>query len=255
MNAQQEQIIHSFSKGSANYDREAYVQGVCAKKVGSFLKAQQHRLIPGEILEIGCGTGFISQEVLAAFPFRKFTITDICPTMLFKCQSNIKPSAGVDFALLDGEQFQEKGRYALIVSGLAFQWFRTFQKSVQRLFEGLKPEGLLLFSFLEANSFPEWQQMCAETDIPYTGNDFPRLAELCALNFPCAHYWEEKITLIYPNALDCLKSFKRIGAGTSLKEKRLTSSQMLQLLKYWDAQSPGGVAITYNIAFAALQKW
>ncbi len=247
-----EQIIQSFSKGSQNYDREAYVQGVAAKTLGKYFH-QLDRLPSGPILEIGCGTGFITKELCSSFPDRQKIITDICPTMLEKCRSNVNGEK-LNFSLLDGEDFYEENKFALIVSGLVFQWFRDFQASVQKLYEGLKPGGLLLFSFLEDKSFPEWQQACCDLNLPYTGNDFPLVTDLRPIS-TSYHLWEKRITLIYPNALQCLKGFKRIGANTALKKKSLSPSQMRQLLNYWDEQSPLGVGITYNIAYAAMQKW
>jgi malonyl-CoA O-methyltransferase len=235
-------VIHNFSKGALHYDRQAVVQGICARSLGKYLAG--HSLPSGPILEIGCGTGFVTKEIIRSFPNAPLYITDICPAMLEKCRSNIKACA--HFGLLDGEAFDETGKYAAIISGLTFQWFRNFKTSVQTLYRGLMPGGLLLFSFVEAKSFPEWRKICTDLQLPCTANDFPALNEV---PFPM-HSWEESIPLVYPDALTCLMGFKRIGANTSLKNRRLTASQMLRLLRYWDEQPQ--VTLTYNIATVAI---
>lgn len=236
------QMIGSFAKGSHTYDREAYVQGIAARSLGACLPGL--RLPEGPILEIGCGTGFLTKEIALHFPDRSALITDICPAMIEKCRFNV--AGNLSFSVLDGENFVEKNKYALIASGLAFQWFTHFEKSIANLYEGLKPGGLLLFSFLEAKSFPEWKKVCAELELPYTGNDLPRID--CLSNFVS---WEQQIALHYPSALECLKAFKRIGANTPLHGKRLSLTQMRTLLNRWDQEA---VSLTYNIAYGAIYK-
>lgn len=178
-------------------------------------------------------------------------MTDICPAMLEKCRSRVVGDH-LQFGLLNGEAFCEEERYALIVSGLTFQWFRHFNTSLRRLYNGLKRGGILLFSFLEAKSFPEWQGVCRDLQLPYTGNDLPKLSDLRDVPADLTHSWEEKITLVYPSALECLKGFKRIGAGTSLKNRTLSPGQMRRLLQAWEER---GVRHTYNIANVVMQKW
>ncbi len=254
---QTEQIINNFSYGSKNYDREAYVQNECAEKLGAYLRRHQHLFVDGEVLEIGCGTGFITSQIIKHFPERDYIITDICPKMLETCRAKFPNVSSATYSLLDGEQFPYYDRFALIVSGLAFQWFRHFQESISRILLGLKPGGVLLFSFLEEKSFPQWQIMCQDLGLPYTGNVLPKGVEMHSVTnkIPCiSSVWEEDFTLVYPNALQCLKSFKRIGAATSMQQQRLSSRDMRRLLREWDDRCPDGVAITYRIANVAIQR-
>ena len=92
-------IAAAFSAAAGSYDAAAGVQrrvaGELAQRIAR-LPLDQPR-----VLEIGCGTGFLSRELLALDP-RELLLTDIAPTMIGRCRATLAPSTKMRFAVLDG---------------------------------------------------------------------------------------------------------------------------------------------------------
>src|SRR6185437_5823582 len=95
---------------------------------------------PQRILEIGCGTGSLSERLAEAFPGSDLLLTDIAPSMLHRCRSRL--GEGHRYQVLDGERPEDlAGHFDLIASSLALQWFTDLRGGLQRLSGLLAPGG------------------------------------------------------------------------------------------------------------------
>lgn len=243
--------IKNFEKGAPHYHEEAAMQIHCAKQLAHYIGLHRHRITTGPILEIGCGTGFVTAQLLQLFANRPLHITDISAGMVDFCRNKIsRPHSQISFGILDGENPISSQKYALIASGMTFQWFKKMEQAVDKLLKFLKPKGFIFFSFLEAQSFPEWRRCTQELSLPYTANPLPDMQVQKSLQ-PRASFWNESLIIKYPNAADFFRHLKRIGVGTSL-QKPLSSHQMRRLLSHWDAKCPEGISVTYEIAYAMI---
>lgn len=235
--------MKQFSRAASNYHHEALIQKECARKLVEFFVQQKITLGNGPCLEIGCGTGFVTELILPLVPNHHWNITDISPQMVSECQKQIGKKS-LTFNCLNGEEIDEKSQYALIISGMTFQWFQNFDKSLNKLRRALMPGGFLCFSFLTASSFPEWRQVCEEIDVPFTGHPLPNSI------LEAQTYQEERVAT-YPSANHFFRHLKRIGAGTAL-EKPLTPHSMRRLLHHWNASSP--ITVTYSVLYALIKN-
>jgi malonyl-CoA O-methyltransferase len=242
MNPKQK-IRDSFSAYAEQYHQEAHLQKVCAECL-----VDQLSDIKGNILEIGCGTGFVTEKLIKKFPSTQILATDLSESMLRVCQTNIK-SSQVTFKPMDGEHIPNNEKYDLIISGLAFQWFLHFEQSIKNLLQTLKPGGLLNFSFLHSTCFPEWQKKCVETNLPFFGTSLP-----CAIKlqkaFPSMQIKFHSIPIVYKSPLHFFKSLKKIGAGVSLNEQNFSVGQFKSLLKQWDSKEE--FKVTYEVAYCSV---
>jgi malonyl-CoA O-methyltransferase len=161
--------------------------------------------VEGELLEIGCGTGFLTEEILRFFP-GPLTGLDLSKTMIEVCQAKF-PSAY--FIQKDAEELSENQRYAAIFSGMTLQWFQQPKKSLSAIRKALKKGGTFYFSFMNERSYPEW------THFPLN----PLLCSGVLLDeFGNINCKEVEFTEEYPNPLAFLKQLKRIGAAASVKQ-------------------------------------
>ncbi|MDR3046468.1 MAG: methyltransferase domain-containing protein [Bacteroidales bacterium] len=115
-------MIRGFEKSAETYDDHAIVQklssdylaDICSK----FIKN------PKDILDIGCGTGFTTIALQEYYTDAEYTLCDISEKMVEIAKR--KASKG-NYIICDAENYNFKNSYDLIVSNLAFQWFKNFE--------------------------------------------------------------------------------------------------------------------------------
>lgn len=251
-------VKRNFSRSADMYHREAVIQKASAQILVDYLKPHQHSLIEGSCLEIGCGTGFVTSPAVKLFPEREWIVTDFSQEMVDFCKSQmaIAQSHRIHFKCLDAESLHEEKKYALVISGMTIQWFRNIFEGISRMLHSVKDGGLLCFSFLETDTFPEWKKACDDLDIPYTGHPLPSAPLICqTLKRLCKHLdvYRDSVTVAYENSEQFFKHLKRIGANASSQPKMLPH-EMAKLKTYWDEQSPFGINVTYKIAYVIAEK-
>ena len=93
-----------------------------------------------DLLEIGCGTGYVTRSLKEHFPEAKITAVDIAPGMIEYVKSTI-PNADIEFVCGDVEEMVLSEEYDLIISNATFQWFNHFDKTVGKLIGQLGEDG------------------------------------------------------------------------------------------------------------------
>lgn len=251
-----DQVTRRFSHAAKVYHEHATVQKECASQLVNFFQITHKSVVNGPCLEIGCGTGFVTELILPLCRNHNWNITDISPDMVYECRHRIRESnfQNLDFYCVNGEDIDDQSEYAMIISGMTFQWFRNLDMTLSKLMNALRKGGVLCFSILTSKSFPEWRQMCKETGVPFTGHPLPTKEDvLNALPREELFFYQEEKIASYPSAIAFFKHLKRIGAGTAL-EKPLTHHEMQRLMNHWNAMSPNAVTVTYDVLYvAALQ--
>lgn len=256
-----QKIATSFGQASEIYNIHASLQRECAKYLLKFLTIYQSKLPEGVILEIGCGTGLITQGLLHCFPHRSLEITDLSVEMLSYCQSHLdisdRKKSLVSFYQLDAENdLSDAQPYAAIVGGFVIQWFTDPAKSLNRLLERLHPNGMLFISFPTCDSFPEWRQICEQLNLPFTANPLPNPETLLSALPQAQLCYTETLerSTTHANAADFFRSLKAIGAGVNQTQQQLTATQMKTLIQHWNAQAAGPVQVHHQIVCWALQR-
>jgi len=250
----------NFGKHTQSYEEYALLQKESAKRLFSFFQAtKKTNLVEGPLLEVGCGTGFVSEFLLELFPQNPLIFSDLTLDMVKTCQRNLVEhphfSGQVVFQVLDGEKVLPANTYSMIASGYTFQWFSLFGKSIHNLLQALLPGGFLLFSVPMEGCFPEWKELCFSLGISYTGNPFPALRDLQQIqgyDFSKFDTLEEDYTLSYESVWEFLKSMKKIGASTSKPQKRLNIAEVKKLKSLSSLEK--SFLITYKTLYVLIPK-
>jgi malonyl-CoA O-methyltransferase len=240
-------IAQAFSAGAHGYDSAADVQWLVATRLAERIRAAP--LAPtSRILEIGCGTGFLSMRLAEAFPEGQLVLTDIAASMLDRCRAKVGPKA--QYRILDGERPQGlEGTFDLITSNLAFQWFVDLGEGLSRLASHLAPGGRMMFATLGRNTFGEWREahealglVCGTPEYP-SSEAFPwPEGALHAMD-------EELIRQPYDDGHDFVRTLKALGAGEPAPGHRpLSPGAFRRLLASLD----GEFAATYHILYGDL---
>lgn len=245
----QERIARNFGRRAATYDQYAAVQRWAAEALLAELGERQGPLPPGPVLEIGCGTGGLSAGLVSLLPDREFWFTDLSAIALERCRQRLgegRAAGRWHWQVLDGEQGPDRGRYALICSGMALHWFADWPGALRRWLAALQPGGLLACSFQEAGSYPEWRDLCGRLGLACTANAFPALGPVQRVLAAAGATGEVRAVSAawrHASAQAFFCSLKQTGTATSLRGASLGAGAFRRLLRAWDRECPGGVEV------------
>lgn len=251
-------IAESFGRSVSDYHTQANVQKEIAGRLIASLEPWRDILPPGPILEVGCGTGFVTQGIVDLYPKREKIITDISDEMVSFCSERFGSAENISFHRLDAEELEtDEPKYAMTVCGFAAQWFKDPALTLGRMMEATRPGGLLLASFPGSESFPEWKKHCEELGIPFTGNALPDTEEMVikmSTGPVQVDYYEDTVTETFPSAVHFFRHLKTIGAATHKEGRSLSLSEMKLLMDHWDSQSKGDITVSYHVVFLAVKR-
>jgi malonyl-CoA O-methyltransferase len=239
-----------FGAAAAGYDRHAGVQ----REVAARLSARIARLdLPARprILEIGCGTGMLTRMLGACFPEADWTITDLSPAMLDVARSGLRLGGVARYRVMDGEYPSLEGgpgRFDLICSSMALQWFGDPARGLARLAALLAPAGRLAVALPVHGTFAEWRRAHEALGLRPRMIRFPRPG---ALRPQCgdiaARVDVERIVEACGGALAFLRDLKGIGATAPRPGCRPLSAPMLR--RVCAEFDRAGARCSYRIAY------
>jgi malonyl-CoA O-methyltransferase len=250
-----QKIAQTFGQAAALYQAHASLQRDCAAKLLTLLDGvgTQWQMPSGQILEVGCGTGFLTQGLCDRFPQQPLLATDLSAEMIAFCQQQLsqRRTGAIAFQQMDGEQIT--GRYSLIVASFVIQWFQDPATTLQHWLKCLEPNGVLCLAFPSDGSFPEWRQACQALQIPFTANSLPNVKKITHALSPYSQNYvlqEEIFATHHTNGSDFLRGLKAIGTGVNTSGKQLSSGQMKQLMAYWHEP----LQMHHAVAFLVMQR-
>lgn len=251
-------VAAHFSKSGAVYARDAVIQKEVAAKLIEFLKL---KTVPQQILDLGCGSGFLSRKLAERFPGAALDGIDIAPGMLELAEAEV-PQA--KFLLGDARSFDYSVCYDLIMSSSAIQWMRPLEQLFLRLGRFLKSEGSLCFAVFCAGTFSELHELrkkIAPHKPPHSA--LPALEEvrrcLSEAGFRIVDSGECVLTQHYQSAEEFFRAIKQqgfTGGNLSVGHVPLTRRELKRLIEAYNDTfgSLSGVPATYQVQFFKAAK-
>ncbi len=230
-----ELIKKRFAKNLNTYNENAKIQKKMAEKLTSYLDNKEY----DNILEIGCGTGLLTEAVIKNIKYKSYTANDIveeCEKYIKKINSEIK------FIKADIEECIKNSntKYDLIISNAAFQWVEDLEQLIKTLYSKLNPNGVLLFSTFGIENFREVYFVLGKT-LPYFS--IKELHELLSIYKPQID--QELHVLSFKTPKDILKHFKLTGVN-SLENSVWTKSDLSKFEKSYLNYCSQAPTLTYN---------
>lgn len=242
-----------FGAAASRYENHAAIQRIAAERLASDIALLPLPPRP-RILEIGCGTGLLTQALARRLGAADWTVTDISPGMLAAARLGPALPGAVRHQLLDGEHPAGlQGGFDLICSSLAVQWFSDLNAGLGRLARLLAPGGHLAVATLAAGTFAEWQAAHAAADLAPATPDYPPACAIRpAMTDLAGGVRSERLIQDHPDGLHFLRGLKGIGATTPAPGRPpLSAAQLRRVLAAFDEQ---GATVTYHLAYGMWKK-
>lgn len=249
-------IEKNFGRASRTYDRHARVQKNMAQELAFRTAALGTNF--KNILEIGCGTGFLTELLAVNYPEANILATDISGKMIEAARKKLSHFSNIAYLTADGEKLNLQGEFDLIVSSAVFQWFNDYSEPFEYYHQLLTPGGWLSFNTFGEGTFCELQEVLAELGISPGGNGFIKQHELnqcmTARGFGNCKVERKTIRDFSFSARELFLGIKKIGAhsfGYALKEGEIFKLTGLYKKLYC---TDNQVFASYEVLYGSAQK-
>jgi len=246
-----QRVGRAFGDAAESYEDAAPVQRLAAQRLADKVAALPLPARP-RILEIGCGTGFLTNALRGLIPDGELIASDLSPRMVAACRAR-QPDAA--YLVMDGERpCLQDARFDLVCGSLAVQWFEVPDASLTRLCRLLKPGGRLAFSTLLCDALAEWRRAHEGEGLAAGAPDFAAPDQLQHFSFEGAALKldEERVIERYDDGAAFVRALKSIGAGTPRPgRKPLSPAELKRVLRRFEA---AGAATTYHLGYGLLQR-
>ena len=236
-------IQKRFAKNLDTYNDNAKIQKKMAERLLSFLDRKDFN----DILEIGCGTGFLTQLVNDSFNFNTYTANDIVES----CEKYVKEiNPKINFIPADIEKAVENSdkKYDLIISNAAFQWVENLESFIKLLVSKLNDGGVLLFSTFGPENFREVNFVLGKTLPYYSANELQEIVK------GYKNVVEQEMhVMAFKTPKDILKHIKSTGVN-ALEMVSWTKSDMQKFENGYNNFCSGIPTLTYHPIYVKIEN-
>ena len=246
-------VRQSFAAASLSYDGVANLQRAVGKELLGGIDAGS---LTGTVLDLGCGTGFLTGELLAQSAGGQMLALDIALPMLHRARTKLFGLANASFICADAERLPlQANSVDNVFSNLALQWCRNLPVVFRDMRRILKPGGRLQFSTFGPKTLQELKKAWAEVDHYKHVNEFYGEDALWPF-LEQAGFTEIQINskiyrTPYCSVMALMRELKQIGAHNVAegRNKRLTTkSQMQAMMAAYEMQDLNSwISATYEV--------
>lgn len=254
----------SFDKAAAQYDEVAVLQ----REVGARIleRLELIKINPQRILDVGCGTGILSQALHKRYKKAHLISLDIAPRMLITARKRTtwlqKHLGRQGFICGDAEGLPVADNSVdMIISSLTLQWCGELEQVFAEFRRALKPDGLLMFTTFGPDTLKElrrsWQIADTDAGVSTHVNDFIDMHDIgdallrAGLADPVMDV--ENFTLTYGDAYQLMRELKSLGAHNVTRQRRhsLTGKKRLQAMveAYEQFRHNGRLPASYEVVY------
>ena len=250
-------VATHFTAAAERYDAHASVQKTVAKRL---IRMTARSPAPQRILEIGCGSGQLTRELLDVFPAASVDAIDLSAKMIQQAQCRLPRHGRVNWAVADAATYQPAVAYQLIASSSCLHWSIPLEGTLQNLASLLDVGGRLLCSVMLRGTLAELH--AARLRVAPAK---PPLAQLPDAEFVCRALGdtrlkiqegaEQSLTAHYRSAGEFLRSIHRqglTGGDVSRASAPLNRSQIAALERDYDdhyRDDRGLVTATFRVLY------
>ena len=251
-------IKRSFASAAHSYDAAAALQ----RQVGDALL---ERFPPiscfDPILDLGCGTGYLTRRIAGGMPAAEVIALDIALPMLIASRQK-NGLAAINYVCADAEKLPVlPDSFQQIYSNLALQWCQDLPVVFADCRRILKADGQLVFATFGPATLQELKAAWAAVDTYPHVNEFYTVQAISGFlrqaGFNSVLVDSEIYHLAYPSVMALMRELKQLGAhNVNLDGTRnITTRQQLQrMIASYEAMMLGSKLLaSYEIIFVRAQ--
>jgi malonyl-CoA O-methyltransferase len=275
-------VASHFSRAAKHYDAAAVLQKEVSERLSERLPLL--KIQPGCIVDLGAGTGFLSEQVRSYYPQATLIAVDLSAVMLAEYRNKLLAqlrwwhkfnpfySARPAVHLVSADAYQlplADNSVDMLVSSLMLQWCDDLPRVLAECRRVLRQDGVFFIATLGPDTLKELRSAWQVVDGQATTH-LLNFADLHDLGDALSHAGfsdpvcdVEHITLTYADAASAVKDLKAIGAtnanqqrtkGLMGKQKWQQFLQAYQQSAMADGRIPATFEVVYAHAFIAEKK-
>lgn len=250
------QLIKSrFSKSLHTYEQQADVQKLIAqtlaRKAGEYLPTSCESL-----LEIGCGTGFLTRELLQQVSVRKLWLNDLVDELadrLSELAEGLSRHTQLQFIPGDAELIPFPSSVNGVVSASTLQWMSDLPVFFRKVSDAMQSDGIFVFNTFGSNNFQEIRTLLG------SGLNYPdslKLQKMLTVSFEILESWEETHTQSFDSPREVLRHLQETGVTATDCSFNWNKSKLQIFEKEYRQQfaKDGKVTLTWQVLYFICRK-
>ncbi|PCI03710.1 MAG: malonyl-[acyl-carrier protein] O-methyltransferase BioC [Flavobacteriaceae bacterium] len=247
MNCTDKQLVKKcFNKNFETYHEKAVVQQEIALKLTEMLSDLGVKSI-NNVLEVGCGTGFLTQHMLIDIGVSHYYLNDLAEVAYSENVALLNASKEQEFVYVpgDAEKISFPKNMDAVVSTSAIQWFNELPRFFEKVNTALNKEGLFAFSTFGTDNFKEIKEV---SNIGLSYKSLCELEQLLSPSFEILEATEWLVEKEFLNPIEVLRHMKLTGV-TGLKKSFFGKEKLQAFIKTYQERFSNvdlSVNLTYN---------
>lgn len=216
-----ERLIRHMNRSVRTYDEYADVHRKMAHRL--LLSVKEKVANADRILELGCGTGYLTQLLVDHFPQATIIAIDFAEQMVQMAKEKIQPLSRVQLLVKNAEELNIKqlGSFDLIITNSTLQWLDHPQKAIADWFQLLNNGGWIFASTYGPEMLYELRTILAEVELDfdlepvspyyllYSSDRWKEILRSVGLiQISTSESWEQKL---FKDAQHFLRTIKAVG--------------------------------------------
>jgi malonyl-CoA O-methyltransferase len=253
-------ISARFAAAAHTYHEESSIQRTAAEELVASIPSGGF----DRILEVGCGTGYLTELLTMSFPRALIDAVDIARPMIDLARERMGDRGCIRWHAADARHFGPDREYPLIVSSSALHWMTPIPETVNRLAGMLQPGGCFAAALMIRGTLGElhdarqclFPEKTASVCLPSAEGFLEAVASAGLRTEACR---QQVLQKQYCSARSFLLSLNRQGVTGAAGGggKLLNRTELRKLLAYYDrefAAPGGGVIATYRILYITARR-
>jgi len=239
-------MARQFARSRPTYDRSAIVQRYMARQLVRGIADAIGGHPCKNVLEIGCGTGLLTEQLVQRLDIGRLMLNDIVPDlplMARRCRCS-RPGLHLELCPGDMESVPLPAEQDLVAANAVLQWAREPHAMLEKMTDALKPGGILAIATFGPSNLRETRDLTGAS-LHYLSRDELQLR--LAVRTDVLECYEWLRTISFRSAYEVLQHLKRTGVN-SLQRSYWSPRAVKEFCEGYESRFRAGnrVPLTYH---------